>query len=53
MLVAAVSGHAHETVMSPEYAVRWWNTLTPDEMVAALHGRTDPGMYEGATGSSM
>ena len=38
MLVAAVSGHAQQMVTSPEYAVRWWNTLTPDEMVAALHG---------------
>ncbi len=38
MLVAAVSGHAEQMVASPEYAVRWWNTLTPDEMVAALHG---------------
>lgn len=38
MLVAAVSGHAEQMVMSPEYAVRWWNTLTPEEMVAALHG---------------
>ena len=38
MLVAAVSGHAEQMVTSPEYAVRWWNTLTPDEMVAALHG---------------
>ncbi|MDE0025471.1 MAG: hypothetical protein OXP69_13765 [Spirochaetaceae bacterium] len=37
-LVAAGFVHADTMVTSPDYAVRWWNSLSPEQMVAALHG---------------
>ena len=39
-LVAAGFVHADTMVTSPDYAVRWWNSLSPDQMVAALYGDT-------------
>lgn len=40
-LVAAGFVHADTmttSITSPDYAVRWWNSLSPEQMVAALHG---------------
>lgn len=31
-------GAAMEATPDVDYAMRWWNVLTPDQMVAALHG---------------
>ena len=36
---AAIEGTpAMEATPDVDYAMRWWNVLTPDQMVAALHG---------------